>query len=447
MSVVRPRAVLIVAAMAVVAAACKPVTHPIFTAREGPTSPVTVLLLSGNGNFVVAEATAASTMVPGPGTWRVDRRDGSVAALPGRSVSGGYDPVAISNDGMRVQLNDVNSHPVVWSHGVVLSSPSTLMALSPDLTFALLHDSAGVMKRWNVLTGAVTPVETSVPRPPGYTSAFPDAISDDGNVATFELRQPNVANFIQRIVDVPAHRATDLHMTDFSDTIELSADGSAFAHHHVEQYVDESQFPPVVIKLADWVELVDRVTQTVRRHYTVPDDRGVTLLTISDNGTTVWVSQDLFDIEGSACGPVPVTTSCVVASEAVVIASFGSRSFSTGSGDGYGSSPSDNGRFFVSNRVPLGPSSSGGARVVDWITGNVETLSQGLAYRSNDDQTCGSVGSSAPCTVPTWASGAQISTDGRTVVSTSSSGHGWYEYTPAPAPRPATVTSRLVSER
>ena len=41
-----------------------------------------VLALSGDGNYTVVAATAASDSVPGPGLWRVDRRDGTVVELP-----------------------------------------------------------------------------------------------------------------------------------------------------------------------------------------------------------------------------------------------------------------------------------------------------------------------------------------------------------------------------
>ena len=61
------------AAAMVVATACEPVVHPGFEVVESSTSAVSALLLSANGNFVVATATAAGATVPGPGTWRVDR--------------------------------------------------------------------------------------------------------------------------------------------------------------------------------------------------------------------------------------------------------------------------------------------------------------------------------------------------------------------------------------
>ncbi len=61
--------------LVLVAAACEPVPHPRFETVDASESG-RVLALSGNGFYTVVSSTAASESVPGPGLWRIDRRDG-----------------------------------------------------------------------------------------------------------------------------------------------------------------------------------------------------------------------------------------------------------------------------------------------------------------------------------------------------------------------------------
>ena len=115
--------------------------HPEFVVREGPTSPVTFQLLSGDGNFNVVRATGHSKMVPRAGLWRVDRRDGSRVRLPD-----GDQASRISRDGSRVLITtgdpSTGGTAVLWSPAPcsrrrpAVSSPRTSASVSSSIPTA-----------------------------------------------------------------------------------------------------------------------------------------------------------------------------------------------------------------------------------------------------------------------------------------------------------------------
>jgi hypothetical protein len=422
---------LTAAVLVLVAAACDPITHPTFTVKEGPSSAVTAEKVSGNGNFVIVRATAAGATVPGAGLWRVDRRDGSAVRLPD-----GYTVQSISRTGARVLLRDLNSNRLIWSGGTLITPPGGLTtAISADVTFGLFLDAAGAVKRWDVATGAITPVETGLPRPPNRTVAYPNSISNDGRIAQYSLTNPCCSGGIWRVVDIASHTATDVPDTsggDVTDSLNLApGNGSALLLHHEESYVDYTQEPPVVVKIADWVELRDRASGAVRHHYEVPDNRFVLRLNIAANGTNAWVMQ----VHSSECSfGGPTHDLCVDASEAVVLFQGGRRSFSTGGGhylDSFSVTPS--GRFLAYNfvyfdqRFPYGPTI-----IIDWLTGTVEHLLGSVDYWLDYPYFCSLIGKPNPCLVPGVGVKGNLSDDGVLAVTSSSSGTGWYEYTPAP---------------
>ena len=209
---------------------CDPILHPQFDVREGPTSPVTFELLSGDGNFVVVRSTGPSATVPAAGRWRIDRRDGSVEALPSGDRS-----ASISHDGSRV-LVTTGASAVVWASGASLSPPAGTR-FSKDLTFGVFVDTAGVVKTWNTATQAIGSVETGFPRPAGTTGALAKGVSNDGRTVEYTLSgvQPT-----ERFVDLDAGRAVDRPNLDGSgrggdyvtDRFLLAADGSGFVHAH-----------------------------------------------------------------------------------------------------------------------------------------------------------------------------------------------------------------------
>jgi hypothetical protein len=427
-----PLAWLGVALLVFFGAACQPITHPTFTVKEGPSSAVTAKLVSGDGNFVLVKATAAGATVPSAGLWRVDRRDGTTVRLPD-----GYEAFAISRTGDRVLLRfNQSSAPVIWSHGTLVTPPGPAMPkVSADLAFALFVDGAGAVQRLDITTGTTTPVETGVPRPPTLTRAAPLGISDDGNIAHIAYDKPCCSGGVMRFLDIAAHTATDLPFQnggDITETFTLAARGTAFGVHHLDVYEDPSD-PSHTIKNADWVELRNRATGAVLRHYDVPAGRDLYALNISAYGDSIWILQ----VQWAKCTIQDFTFECFDDSDAVVIRRTGVRSFSTGAGayvDSFRTTPS--GRFtsfaFPHDpfaRIPYGPTT-----IIDWVTGSVEQLQGSVNYQLNDPPICLLLGTPNPCTVPGKGVNAALSDDGVVVVTTSSSGTGWYEYTPAPAP-------------
>jgi len=177
---VRARIVALVVALALVGLACKPIPHPNFVVVDDASS-VHVLGLSGDGNYVVVTSTAASASVPGPGLWRVDRRDGTAVQLPE-----GAKFERISDDGQRISYR-IEPEPSwgaglrVWDNGRIVAPPA-FTEMSDDLHFGIfLGFFDGVLQRWELATGARTVIDTG-----GRVPLYPLQISDHGNLAYYQ---------------------------------------------------------------------------------------------------------------------------------------------------------------------------------------------------------------------------------------------------------------------
>lgn len=381
--------------------ACDPIPHPDVTVREVAGSGVRFRLLSGDGNYVVVQASGPGATVPGPGWWRVDRRDGSVVALPEANQA-----TRVSRDGSRVLLELIAGGPVVlWADGTVLTPPAGAR-FSDDLTFAVFVDADGTVKTWETATLAVAPVEPAFPRPPGTTAATAKGVSDDGRTVQYTLSS---AAPIERFVDLDAGLAVDrpnqtsLGGGQFDDRFVLAANGDAFIHVH--QTID---FDP-----SSWAELVALPGGQSGRRFDNLTTTGQ-LITgdplIAANGKVGWIYTDFRE----RCEDFPFPVPCTRASTAVAILANGYRTFDTGPNPLVSKDISAHGRFLVFDKriepadhflVPRGP-----VRVIDWVTGTVEFLSQGSPGLTID---------------------GQISDDQRLVATTSNDG-GWYEYAAAP---------------
>ena len=200
----------LLALLVVVAAACQPVTHPDHVVVD-PAATLSVLALSGDGNHAVVDASAASDSVPGPGLWRVDRRDGTAVQLPtGSSV------VRMSDDGQRVLLG-TDQGDRIWNQGTLVTPPVAGWRMNEDLTYAIYR---GILNprliRWELATGAVTAFG-----PPNVTWGSL-GISDDGAIAW--ARRFGEATCRTHFFDV-ATGSTSVHDACLP---EVSADGRHF---------------------------------------------------------------------------------------------------------------------------------------------------------------------------------------------------------------------------
>ena len=387
--------------------ACDPIPHPDVTVREAAGSGVRFRLVSGDGNYVVVQASGPGATVPGAGWWRVDRRDGSVVALPDASQA-----TRVSRDGSRVLLEQMAGGTVVlWAGGTVLTPP-TGARFSDNLTFAVFVDADGTVKTWETATQAVAPVEPGFPRPPGTTAATAKGISDDGRTVQYALSS---AAPIERFVDLDAGQAVDRpDQTDFdfpfyaNDRFVLAANGDAFIHvHEIGEYVDLSPIPQ-----ESWAELVTLPGgQSGRRFDNLTTGQSITGdPLVATNGKIGWIYAEA----PGRCPGLPTPELCVGASSAVAILANGHRTFDTGPHERGSMDISANGRFLVLDKYIqpryLNPFTRGPVRVIDWVTGTAETLSQGSPALTID---------------------AQISDDQRLVATTTNDG-GWYEFAAAP---------------
>ena len=392
-------------------AACKPIPHPSTTVREQPGSAARFRLLSGNGRYVVVTASAASAAVPGPGTWRVDRTTGAAVALATTAA-----PVRASADGSRI-LFGTESDPLLWVGGAFVVPPSGVLA--EDLGYALYRAGDGTIARWRSADGQVTPVEVGAPRPPATTAAAPTAVSDDGQVVSYRLTVGGA--YVQRFVDLARGTVVD---SPTGQQFALAGSGERFARL--------STTPGG----GGWVELVAVADgQVVRRH----DDQSgeaLTSLRIGRRGDTVWAHrQRTGSTTQGTCPPVqsPIPLTCVVASSLVAISSWGASVYPLGPGFLRSFDIDRGGRFALvdQGRNPFVASSRDGGptRVVDRSTDQVEVLDTAAPpYTETDAAVCFGAGRSAPCTLPAYATDAQMSDDQRLVATTSRSGAGWYEF-------------------
>jgi hypothetical protein len=429
----RCAAVLAATAICVFAlTACDPVLHPQFVVREGPSSPVTFELLSGDGNFAVVKSTAASTTVPGAGLWRIDRRDGSVVALPS-----GYRADAISQDGNRVliQANCCTAGISLWSNGAVLSPPSG--RFSEDLTYCLFVDTDRVVKSWTTADQSVHNVETAFPRPAGTTDAQANGISDNGRVVQYTLFGNHP---IERFADLDTGHAVDVANLNGTgngtgsytiDHFALAAGGTTFLHVHETGTSEGFTASPD----ESWVERVALPTGTVIHRYT--NTSGESFGTsaeafgssfISANGKVAWVYAET----GEECPNSPKPAFCITASRVIAVFGNGARVFSAGA-DPVASIAAVGGskRFLVVAKYATPISFQplrGPVEVYDFATGTVETLGAAAPYAENDPSICNAFGKTAPCAIPAASVNAQMSNDNRVVATTTMTGTGWYEY-------------------
>lgn len=163
--------------MVLIAAACEPVPHPNRVVVDEATT-MRVVGLSGDGNYVVVTATAASDAVPGPGLWRIDRRDGSTTQLPA-----GATLWRISHDGQRLVLLEGGSSRV-WRDGAYLTNLPLSAAVSQDIRFAVF---AGILDPRLIRVDIATGVRTPMPSP-GVPTSF-NHISDDGSTVWYGTDQ------------------------------------------------------------------------------------------------------------------------------------------------------------------------------------------------------------------------------------------------------------------
>ena len=426
-------------------AACDPVLHPEFVVREPPTSPVTFQLMSGDGRFSVLRSTGHSETVPSAGLWRVDRRTGRSVRLPD-----GERATKISRNGRRVLIAtgdpSTGGTTVLWAAGAVVSPPAGTQ-FSEDLTFGVFVDADGAVKTWESATQSIGLVEPGFPRPPGTVSATPKGISDDGRTIQYELQgsQP-----IERFVDLDAAQAIDRPNlnagSEFGYVIDhfvLAASGNSFVHAHEAGHFD---FTSCICSIVDesWAELVALPAGTPGRRYTNTTGESIDRqMFIATDGNAAWIYQS----RQERCPNTPgITMICVVASTAVVVTHYGFRAFDTGPSALVAIDISSNGRMLLIDKgapgLPLGGSLllPGPVQVIDWITGNVESLTRADTYEETRDFICRIFLQQAPCTLPASSNGAQMTDDLQVVGTTTSTGAGWYEYSVAP-PTPISSTS------
>jgi hypothetical protein len=406
---------------------CDPITHPNFTSKAGPTSPVTFELLSGDGAFAVVRTTAAFGTLPGAGRFRVKRSDGTSDALPSSGTA-----VRISRDGSRVLIS-ASGAPTVWSSGTLISAPAGAQ-FSDDLTHAVFRDSSGAIKTWVTATQTVGDVETGFPRPAGTTSALPKGISNDGRTVEYELEG---TQHVERFVDLDANQKVDQpNQTStgdvyVTDEFMLAAGGGGFVHMHEEGHFDFS-IPAQLID-ESWAELMAVPSGSAGRRYDNTTQEGIVRLHVSADATAAWVYQERHALDGEdGCPSTPAVMTCVVESHALLLRRNGWRTFNTGRGALDGSDAPPDARFLALTKNAFTYDSfrvDGPVRVLDWLTGTVESLTASENYTSSDAVVCAAHGRSSPCTVPAESAQGQMSDDGRTIATTTETGSGWYEYT------------------
>lgn len=412
-----------VAAVALLVSACDPIPHSVHTVVESPSAPVAFRLLSGDGRFAVVEAFGPSTTVPGAGWWRVERATGTSVQLPTGAT-------AISRDGSRVLLTDGG----LWVDGTEVAPPAGAR-FSPDLTYAVFVDPAdGLVRTWETATGAVGDVETGFPRPAG-TTAGPIAVSDDGRVVHYAI------GVIQRFVDLDAGTKVDLARAggDVTEQFLLSADGDSVLHTYNLTMGNLDCMCTVVVE--SWAELVALPSGTPGARWHNTSDESIRAATISGNGDTGWVYRLKEEYRRDDCfgNPTPIGFSCAVSASVVAVGHrshvpFGNVGLRLGSMDA-----TPDGRFLAIDtfQAPLevipvrGPAS-----VLDRYSDlRIDRLDERQTYTETDSFACrwfNWLNGSTPCTGQGWSSGGQISDDGTLVATTTTSGRGWYEYTPPP---------------
>jgi hypothetical protein len=357
------------------------------SARSNPVTPVAMFtnlnvvaapgggvdfkLLSADGNFAVVQTPS--------GPQRVDRRDQTSVSLPTGA------PSAISRDGSRVLLT--SSTPVLWSNGQVLNPPPGTV-LSRDLTYGVFVDTDGLVKRWESATQTVSDVETNFPRPSPVYGVHARDISDDGHMVEYSFNQQFTD--VVRFADLDTQTAYDGTDSNYSAHYRLAASGTAM--------LDMSHL--------NYADLISLPSGTVLNHFYVTTfDFQILDGKISDSGDVAWVYEAVIQ--------VPLCNgSCTISSEMVVLLPNGdTQLYFAASGDlTAGSMHIDSsGRYLLFTKDnAAGDPNPYPVQVIDRLKPGVEllTASDG-SHRSRS---------------------GYINDDG-TVVATTSTGGGWYEYT------------------
>jgi hypothetical protein len=253
---------------------------------------------------------------------------------------------------------------------------------------------------------------------------------------------------IERFVDLDTAQAVDRPNLDGTgsefdyviDIFALAASGKSFVHAHEAGHFDFSCFCSIITE--SWAELVALPSGTSGRRFTNTTGSIDRQAFIATEGNVAWIYTSRLE----RCPNIPITTFCVVASTAVVVTQNGSRAFDTGPSALGAIDISSNGRMLLIDTgapgVPLGFSLQlrGPVQVIDWVTGNVESLTRAETYEETRDFICRPIRQQTPCTLPARSNGAQVSDDLQVVASTTSTGAGWYEYSVTP-PTPNSSTS------
>jgi hypothetical protein len=427
----RATALALAAALVLSLAGCR--LHTDFTVREAHDSPVTFELLSGDGRFVVVQATAAGATVPGAGWWRVDREDGSTDQLPAEATR-------ISADGARVLLADGS----LWDEGSVTPGSATY---SDDLTYRTFL-SGGTVASQEVATGATVDVEAGHPRPVGTTGATPISISDDGQTVRYRLSRPE--GDIDRIVRLGQPTVLDLPAPIVFGPTHIDhrvAAGGAAVVTTTEEWstvdIDGLFLLDVVVGVT--VELRAIPSGTVTATWTAsyePSSRSWTVLgrpEISEDGRWVWITQASVILDSTRCSPfTTLYATCVVQNDLTAVAAGRTRTTSLGGGDLTSLDITPDGLLAVTNRsfmVTEPRPWTSEPQITHAIHGPWETLEKGPEVTSGDIQICYRYGDGPPpCTVRVYGAGTQIADDGKVLASRSLLGAGWYDHVDPPEP-------------
>lgn len=395
--------------------ACQPVTHPTFVVVEPPDGVVRLLDLSADGRFAVVKATGAGQTVPGPGLWRVDRHDGTALALPSGSTFR-----KLSRDGRRVQVV-TNGSDRLWTEGGVIDlDPGTVM--SSNLLWGINTSlfSRNVWRR-DIAAGTHARIDAPYPRPPetpqvaeynSTTTRNAYGISDDGQIIWFGLSAPNSGQcVVSRLIDLVAGQADDVPCVDV-----VSTDGARMLRGD-PQYVA----PNVGVLKFNSATVIDRASgATVISIETA--HAFLYNLHLADDGRTLWAVDYLFPPPyppvSRPCGSpgyppcnglsavevlaaTPQSTVHFAASEPDMLLTEGDWNPSR-------VDMSPNGRFFAY----LGEGNDDPLHVLDRLTGQDEILTGRAMYLD----------------VPSPPRSIGITSDGRTIASTSLQQDGWYEF-------------------
>ena len=362
---------------AILLVACEPILHPTRTQVANSTSGLTPLLVSGDGNYVLATSAGTDGVVPSAGLWRIRRSDHSAALVPGSFAS------RISRDGSRIQ-----PFGGIWVDGTMRPYPPfSHIATAPDLDAVAYDDSTGTVRLYDPVHDTTTVVDPGPPPADAIATPIVWEVSDTGRIV--HVLWPTAACAIDGFIDVPNGVTHNLpwHCEKYFGR-NMSADGSTF------------------IEATETTVQLVTTSGVAGRTYTVPAGYGWDRSLLSANGSVAWIS--IAHHEG-----IYVTDRRMVA-----VTSTGSRTIQVAPGQqityeigGFDVTPG--GRFaLVTMDTPGGSPTLGDTQVVDWVTGTVETLPK-LEFGG------------------LLAFGAGISDDARLVVARTGNG-GWYEFTAAP---------------